>query len=109
PPRVPGSFPRCCSSHCTLSASRWLVGSSRSSRSGFDSSSLHNATRRRSPPDRWVTGSAGGGRAAQGVHRLLELRVEIPRIGVVELFLQPAHLVHQLIGVVGGHEFGDFV
>src|SRR5690625_7033421 len=43
---------RCCSSHSTLSASRWLVGSSSSSRSGFSSSSLHSATRRRSPPER---------------------------------------------------------
>jgi hypothetical protein len=55
---------------------------------------LHSATRRR---------------AAQRVHRLLELRVEVPRVGVVELLLQPAHLFHQLVGIVGGHQFGDFV
>ena len=30
---------------------KWLVGSSSSSRSGWSSSSLHSATRRRSPPD----------------------------------------------------------
>src|SRR5215831_6332731 len=58
---VPGYFAKCCSSHWTLSASRWLVGSSSSSRSGCSSSSLHSATRRRSPPDRWVTGSSPGG------------------------------------------------
>ena len=50
-----------------------------------------------------------GRRAAQRVHRLLELRVEIPRVGVVELLLQPAHLLHQLVGVVGGHQLGDLV
>ena len=52
---------RCCSSHRTLSASRWFVGSSRSSRSGFCSSSFASATRRRSPPESLVTGSSPGG------------------------------------------------
>jgi hypothetical protein len=33
-------------------------------------------------------------RAAQRIHRLLELRVDVPRIGVVELLLQPAHFLH---------------
>ena len=58
---VPAYFSRCCSSHATLSASRWLVGSSRSSRSGASSSSLHSATRRRSPPERTVTSASPGG------------------------------------------------
>ena len=58
---VPGYFARCCSSHCTDSASRWLVGSSSSSRSGASSSSLQSATRRRSPPERLVTGQSPGG------------------------------------------------
>ena len=40
------------SSQETLSASRWFVGSSSSSISGFSSSRLHSATRRRSPPER---------------------------------------------------------
>ena len=64
---VPGYLARCCSSHCTLSASRWLVGSSSSSRSGCSSSSLHSATRRRSPPDRWVTGSSPGGQRSASI------------------------------------------
>ncbi|AFJ34468.1 30S ribosomal protein S5 [Mycobacterium sp. H4Y] len=50
-----------------------------------------------------------GRRAAQRVHGLLQLRVEVPRVGVVEFFLQPAHLLHQLVGVVGGHQLGDLV
>ena len=48
-------------------------------------------------------------RAAQCVHRLLELGVDIPGIGVVEVLLQFAHLVHELVGVVGGHQLGDLV
>ncbi|ELP47394.1 30S ribosomal protein S5 [Mycobacterium avium subsp. paratuberculosis S5] len=50
-----------------------------------------------------------GRRATQRVHRLLELRIEVPGVGVVELLLQPAHLLHQLVGVVGGHQLGDLV
>ena len=50
-----------------------------------------------------------GRRAAQCVHRLLELGVQIPRIGVIELLLQPAHLLHELIGVVGRHQLCDLV
>ena len=48
-------------------------------------------------------------RAAQRVHRLLELGVEVPGVGVVELLLEPAHLVHELVGVVGRHLLGDLV
>ncbi|CAM5436781.1 hypothetical protein SALBM217S_07124 [Streptomyces griseoloalbus] len=57
---VPGYWARCCSSQFTDSASRWLVGSSSSSRSGCSSRSLHSATRRFSPPDRLVTGQSPG-------------------------------------------------
>ena len=48
-------------------------------------------------------------RAAQRVHRQLQLGVDVPGVGVVELLLQPAHLVHQLVGVVGRHLLGDLV
>ena len=48
-------------------------------------------------------------RAAQRVHRQLELGVDVPRVGVVELLLELAHLVHQLVGVVGRHLLGDLV
>src|SRR5690606_40214118 len=66
---------RCCSSHCTLSASRWLVGSSSSSRSGLLSSSLHSATRRRSPPESTVTSASGGGqRSARSEEHTSELQ-----------------------------------
>ena len=50
-----------------------------------------------------------GRRAAQRVHRLLELGVDVPRVGGVELLLELAHLLHQLVGVVGGHQLGDLV
>ena len=49
------------------------------------------------------------GRAAQGVHRLLQLGVEVPRVGVVEVLLELAHLLHELVGVVGGHQLRDLV
>ncbi len=43
------------------------------------------------------------GRAAQRVHRLLELGVQIPAVGCVDLRLEPAHLLHQRIEVgIGG-------
>src|SRR6266702_1497374 len=56
---VPGNSFRCCSSQATDSASRWLVGSSRSRRSGVDRSSLHSATRRFPPPHKVPTVSGG--------------------------------------------------
>ena len=99
---------RCCSSHCTLSASRWLVGSSSSSRSGLDSSSLHSATRRRSPPERWVTGSSGGGQRSASI-ACSSWESMSHASACVELLLELAHLLHQLVGVVGGHQLGDLV
>ena len=84
------------------------MGSSSRSRSGWDSSSLHNATRRRSPAGQH--GHIGiGGRAAQRVHRLLKLAVQVPRIAVIKLLLEPAHLFQQLVGVVRRHLLGDLV
>ena len=43
-----------------------------------------------------------GGRQAQRVHRVLELRVEVPGVGGVDLVLQARELVRGLVGVVGG-------
>ena len=50
-------------------------------------------------------------RAAQGVHGLLELGVEVPRVGGVDGLLQLAHLGHQRVevGVRVGHLGGDLV
>ncbi len=49
--------------------------------------------------------------AVQGVHRLLELGVEIPRAEVVDLLLEDAHLGHERIEVRLriGHQLGDLV
>ena len=58
---VPGYSLRKRSSHATLSASRWLVGSSSSSRSGFWSRSRQSATRLTSPPESVVTSASPGG------------------------------------------------
>ena len=51
------------------------------------------------------------GRAAQRVHRLLELRVEVPAVLGVDLGLELAHLLHQRVEVrVGlGHLLADGV
>ena len=50
-------------------------------------------------------------RAAQRVHRLVEPAVEVPRVGVVEVGLQVAHLGEQrvVVGVGVGHLLGDRV
>ena len=50
-------------------------------------------------------------RAAQGVHGLLELAVEVPRVGVVDVLLQLAHLGEQrvVVGVGVGHLGRDLV
>src|SRR6478672_11304056 len=93
---APGYEARNCSSHCTDSASRWLVGSSSSSRSGADSNSWHIATGEN--VDRRVTR-----RASQRIHRLVDLRLQVPGTGVVELLLERAHLFEQFIGVLGLH------
>ena len=42
------------------------------------------------------------GREAQRVHRRVELGVEVPGVGGVDLLLQAAELVGGLVGVVGG-------
>ena len=58
---VPG---KSCKKRCnqeTDSASKWFVGSSRSNISGADSNNRHNATRRRSPPESFVTSAAPSG------------------------------------------------
>ena len=50
-------------------------------------------------------------RAAQRVHRLVEAAVEVPRVGVVEVGLQVAHLGEELVvvGVGVAHLLGDLV
>ena len=51
------------------------------------------------------------GRAAQGVHGLLELGVDVPRVGRVDLLLELAHLLHEgvEVGVGFAHLGGDLV
>ena len=82
----------------TDSASRWLVGSSSRSTSGSFSRSLQSATRLRSPPEITDTGVSGDG-AAQGVHRLLQPAVDVPRVEVVDLLLKRRLLLEQLVEV----------
>ena len=67
----------------TDSASRWLVGSSSSSRSGDCSSSRHSATRRFSPPESFVTSaSAGGSRRASIACSSFESRSQAPAASI---------------------------
>ena len=75
-----------------------MVGSSSSRILGFSSSSRVSATRRFSPPERLVD-FAIARRAAQGVHRDLELVVERPAVDRVDLLLQLAHFGHQRVEV----------
>ncbi|SKY83302.1 30S ribosomal protein S5 [Mycobacteroides abscessus subsp. abscessus] len=48
-------------------------------------------------------------RAAQRIHRLLQLGVDIPGVRGVQFLLELAHFFHELIGVVGGHQLSDLV
>ena len=48
-----------------------------------------------------------GRRAAQRLHGLLDLGVDLPGVGGVERLLEDAHLLHELVGVVGRHFLGD--
>ena len=50
-----------------------------------------------------------GRRAAQRVHGLLDLAVQVPGVPVVQLLLQVAHLLEQFVGIVGRHLLGDLV
>ena len=92
---------RKCSSQATDSASRWFVGSSSSSRSGDCSSSRHSATRRRSPPESFDDVRVGR-RQAQRVHRVLELRVEVPGAGRFDRVLHLRLLLEDLVHLLGG-------
>ena len=89
------------SSHATDSASRWFVGSSRSSRSGVASSSRHSATRRRSPPESFVTSaSAGGRRSASIAYSTFVSRFHASAASIWAW--RRGELVGGLVGVVGG-------
>ncbi len=63
---------------------------------------MQSATRRFSPPE---SGRDLGvvGRAAQGLHRDVDLGVEIPEVLAVDLVLERGHLVGGLVGIVHRH------
>ena len=97
---MPGYSARCRSSQATLSASRWFVGSSSSSRSGCSSRILHRATRRRSPPESVVD----VGIARRQIHRVhgdFDLPVELPGVVQLDLVLHLGLLGEQLFHFVG--------
>jgi hypothetical protein len=95
---------RCCSSQSTLSVGG-LVEQQQVGLGQQQLAQRHAAAL----AARQVGDGLVGRRAAQCVHRLLELGVDVPRVGGVQLLLQMAHLLHQLVGVVGGHQLGDLV
>ncbi len=64
---VPSYLLKCCSSHATDSASRWFVGSSSKSMSGFCKSRRHRATRLFSPPEIIFTGVSSGGHPSASI------------------------------------------
>ena len=49
------------------------------------------------------------GRAAQRLHRDVDLAVEVPEVLGVDLVLEGGHLLHQLVGIVLGDLHRDFV
>ena len=76
------------------SMSRWLVGSSSSSRSGCDTSARASSTRRRQPPDS-VSTAASAGRPRCDEH-LLDALLEPPAVALLEFVLQAAELLEPL-------------
>jgi hypothetical protein len=48
-------------------------------------------------------------RTAQRVHRLLQLGVDVPGVGVLDVLLQRGHLGQEVIAVVRRHQLGDLV
>src|SRR4026209_3012647 len=100
---VPGYSLRKRSSQATDSASRWLVGSSSSRRSGCRRRSRQRATRAFPPPERAETRAGGvaallaarerrdvgvGRRQPERVHRDLERAVELPGVARVDAVLE---------------------
>ena len=60
---------------------------------------MQSATRRRSPPERLVDVGFLG-RAAQRLHRHLDLLLQVPQVQPVHFVLELCRLVRRLVGVV---------
>ena len=103
---VPGNSARYRSSHHTLSASRWLVGSSSSSISGCSSSTRQSATRRRSPPES-LRDVGVARRQTQRVHRHVDLVIELPETERVDALLQVPLLLEEPVHLVVVHRLGE--
>ena len=98
---APGYWRRWPSSQFTVSASRWLVGSSSSSSSGFSRSSLHSATRRFSPPESRSTAQSSGGQPSASIAWSTWLsRSHRPCASISSCKLR--HLVRSLVRIVHG-------
>ena len=76
PPRNSSSWS---SSHWITSTSRWLVGSSRSSRSGSPTSACASATRRRQPPESAPSGVSAGSSSRARIWSTRWLTLQPPR------------------------------
>ena len=95
---VPGYSARKRSSHATVSASRWFVGSSRSRRSG--ACEQQPAERDAAPlAARQLLDVAVAVGEPERVHREVERRVERPRVGAVDLLLHLRLLGEQRVEV----------
>ena len=71
---APGNFASQPSSHIVASKSRWLVGSSRSRRSGLANSAVASATRMRQPPENEFTGRAWAASSKPSPARMVAAR-----------------------------------
>jgi hypothetical protein len=89
------------SSHSMASMSRWLVGSSSSSRSGCATSARASSTRRFHPPDS-VSTMVSAGRSRRDKHQLDPL-LEAPAVALLQLVLQLAQARQRGRAAVLGH------
>mmetsp|Transcript_6209 Transcript_6209/g.19205 ORF Transcript_6209/g.19205 Transcript_6209/m.19205 type:complete len:100 (-) Transcript_6209:675-974(-) len=80
--RVFGHLTRYSSSHSTACRSRWLVGSSRSSRSGSTNSARARATRMRHPPENVFVGRRIIAASNERPDRIVAARASAPSASI---------------------------
>ena len=85
---APANSRRYSSSHWIASMSRWFVGSSSSSRSGWETSALPSSVRRRQPPESSPSDRSAGSDSRDTTS--LDALLEPPAVALLELVLQLA-------------------
>src|ERR1035437_9416924 len=106
---APGNSRRKSSSQTMDSASRWLVGSSRSSKSGWAANARQRATQRLSPPESGPTRESSGGATrpravvcVRGGGDAVDAGLQLPAVRAVNVVQQNRQLlVRDVSGFVG--------